>query len=341
MNNVNKRLFLVIHIAFWVLFLSFKFIDYNQNLQTAVALKLLGVQNGFNIIASYVHYFFLLPLVFKSKSYGKYLLLFLLLMFVVILGRTQLEAIFFDKVFGTDYYTKIDFLRVFNIFWTTTSFILFTSLMKFTKDKFVLEGEKKTLENEKLNAELNYLKAQINPHFLFNTLHNLNYLTQVKSDEATEVIVKLSNIMRYMIYESDKPLVPLHSEIAYLRDYLDLEKIRLNKSFDLTFDTSEVDFDIDIPPLILIPFVENAFKHGVSDANDKSSICIKLQSTKTDLVFQVENSLNKHVERVSERSGFGLENVKKRLDLSYGDQYSLDISPSAEDFRVTLKLELK
>ncbi len=341
MNSVNKRLVIILHIAFWLTFLSFKFIDYNQNLDTIVALKFLGVQNGFNMLASYAHYFLLLPLVLDRKKYGQYLLLFLLLMTLVIFGRTQLEAIFFNDIFGTDYYTKLDLLRIFNVFWTTSSFILFTSLMKFTMDRFVLEGEKKNLENEKLNAELNYLKAQINPHFLFNTLHNLNYLTQAKSDQATEVIVKLSNIMRYMIYESDKNLVPLANEIAYIKDYLDLEKIRLNKAFDLTFDTSRVDPNIEIPPLILIPFVENAFKHGVSDANAQSRIYIRLESTDAELVFHIENSLNPHGVVDTERSGFGLDNVKKRLDLSYNDRYSLEVIPANEKFTVTLKLGIQ
>lgn len=341
MDSVNKRLVVVLHIAFWLIFLSFKFIDYNQNLETIVALKFIGVQNGFNILASYVHYFLLLPLVLERKAYGKYLLLFLMLMTAIIMGRTQLEAAFFGKIFGGDYYTKLDVLRVFNIFWTTSSFILFTSLMKFTMDRFVLEGEKKNLENEKLNAELNYLKAQINPHFLFNTLHNLNYLTQAKSDQATEVIVKLSNIMRYMIYESDKKFVPLGNEIAYIKDYLDLEKLRLNKAFDLTFDTSRVDPNIEIPPLILIPFVENAFKHGVSDANEKSRIYIKLNSVDDQLIFLIENGLNNKRTSDSERSGFGLDNVTKRLDLSYNDQYSLDVRQTNEKFSVTLKLTIQ
>lgn len=341
MDSVNKRLVVVLHIAFWLIFLSFKFIDYNQNLETIVALKFIGVQNGFNILASYVHYFLLLPLVLERKAYGKYLLLFIVLMAVVILGRTELEAVLFSKIFGSDYYTKLDALRVFNVFWTTSSFILFTSLMKFTMDRFVLEGEKKNLENEKLNAELNYLKAQINPHFLFNTLHNLNYLTQAKSDQATEVIVKLSNIMRYMIYESDKKFVPLGNEIAYIKDYLDLEKLRLNKAFDLTFDTSRVDPNIEIPPLILIPFVENAFKHGVSDANEKSRIYIKLNSVDDQLIFHIENGLNNKRTSDSERSGFGLDNVRKRLDLSYNDQYSLDVRQTNEKFSVTLKLTIQ
>lgn len=262
-------------------------------------------------------------------------------MCVIVFGRMYLEGVVFGALFGNDYYTKIDAMRAFNVFWTTSSFILFTSLMKFTMDRFVLEGEKKNLENEKLNAELNYLKAQINPHFLFNTLHNLNYLTQAKSDQASEVIVKLSNIMRYMIYESDKKLVPLANEIAYIKDYLDLEKIRLNKDFDLTFDISAVDQNVEIPPLILIPFVENAFKHGVSDANAQSRIYIRLESTDAELVFHIENSLNPHGVVDTERSGFGLDNVKKRLDLSFNDQYALDIKPSDKSFSVTLKLTIQ
>nr|WP_246202965.1 histidine kinase [Fulvivirga lutimaris] len=201
-----------------------------------------------------------------------------------------------------------------------------------------MENKKKTLENEKLAVELKYLKSQINPHFLFNTLHNLNYLTQIKSDQASEVIVMLSNIMRYMIYDSNKPSVTLRKEIDYIQDYLALEAIRLNNKFDLKFDVTEANDQLEIAPLIFIPFVENAFKHGISDKDEKSWIDIRLSTKENIMYLVVENSIGEKVDM--ESSGVGLENVKKRLALGYPGKYTLDIDESEKKYHVSLTLDL-
>lgn len=341
MNRIDKKLVVLLHLAFWLLFLAFKYVDYNQNLGPAMALKFLGVQNLFNILAAYIHYFLLLPLLIKKHNYSIYALYVVLMMAAIILGRAWTEGLLFGDLFGSDYYAKLTGLRLFNLFWTTASFVVFISLLKFTIDRFILEGEKKALENEKLNAELNYLKAQVNPHFLFNTLHNLNYLAQVKSDQASDVVVKLSNIMRYMIYDSDKREVLLSKEIEYVKDYLALERIRLNHDFDLQFDTSGVEVDLEIVPLILIPFVENAFKHGVSDAEKSSWVKVKLESDQESLTLIVENSIITKQHSDQDKSGFGLENVRKRLNLSFPDAYELTIKADDKVFRVHLKLMIK
>lgn len=270
-------------------------------------------------------------------TYGLYVVL---MMVIVVFGRAWLEGLLFGELFGSNYYAEITGLRLFNLFWTTASFVVFISLLKFTVDRFILEGEKKTLENEKLNAELNYLKAQVNPHFLFNTLHNLNYLTQVKSEQATDVVVKLSNIMRYMIYDADKSTVLLSKEIEYIKDYLALERIRLNRDFELKFDTAGAEIDLEIPPLILIPFVENAFKHGVSDAERNCWVRVKLESDAKSLTLTVENSMMPKQVDSEDKSGFGLENVRKRLDLSFPEAYSLDIHEEKNVFKVRLTLIL-
>lgn len=262
-------------------------------------------------------------------------------MVFTILLRGYTESIFLSQVFQTDYYTTWTTGRIISMTWSTGSFILFISMVKFTVDRFVLEGQKKALENEKLNAELNYLKAQINPHFLFNTLHNLNYLAQVKSEQASEVIVKLSNIMRYMIYESNKTHVALGQEINYIRDYLDLESIRLNNSYSLKFNTDNVDSEIRIAPLLLIPLVENAFKHGVSDRQSDSKIEIYLECDKKSLHFRVINSLKDDQSgKEEEGSGFGLKNLKHRLSLSYPDKHTLKTEKKENEFIADLSLTI-
>lgn len=340
MRWADKRNIILLHVSFWVIFALFKVFDYANDIPTKLAVRLVFSQHLFSLIGAYIHYFMLLPLLFQKKKLGVYFSGLIVVFAICILCRGWMESQLISGIFQTNYYDEWTFARVSSMVWNLASFIVFISLLKFTVDRFVLESQKRELENEKLNAELNYLKAQINPHFLFNTLHNLNYLSQIKSDQATEVVLKLSNIMRYMIYESNKERVPLAKEISYIQDYLDLEAIRLNKSFNLKFDVSQVDEQLEIVPLILIPFVENAFKHGISDQQEDNWIDIILRSDKRSLELIVENSLKEeHIQR-EEASGFGLNNLKKRLDLSYPKKHTLQIQESDEKFSVHLILEL-
>ncbi len=317
----------------------FKFVDYKANLGIEKSLILVLVPNAFNITIAYFHYFFLLPL-FEKKKYGRYFLYVITALVIVTLARGEVEALFLKGFFNSTYYETWTSTRAVNIFWSTASLVLFIALIKFTIDRFVLESEKKTLQNEKLNAELNYLKAQINPHFLFNTLHNLNYLTQAKSDEATSVIVRLSNIMRYMIYEAPKEKVLLSQEVEYIKDYLSLESIRLNNKLDLKLNLQESDNDIAIAPLLLIPFVENAFKHGVSDKKTENWISIDLIADQNSLQFGVSNSLSGQGNNTTQASGFGLTNLRQRLTLAYPGKHELTTEAKKNQFEVKLNLSL-
>jgi LytS/YehU family sensor histidine kinase len=201
-----------------------------------------------------------------------------------------------------------------------------------------LENKKKLLENEKLIAELNYLKAQINPHFLFNTLHNLNYLVYSGSARATEVIIRLSNIMRYMIYDANKEKVLLKKEIAYMRDYIHLESIRLNQQFTINFDCHGENDSVEIAPLIMLTFLENAFKHGVSDQQPDCRIDVKVDVQGDTICYAVSNKKIKNPGNKPLRSGFGLNNVIKRLQLSYPEKYTLDIRDESDYYKVSLTL---
>ncbi|GAB5524033.1 MAG: hypothetical protein Roseis2KO_19050 [Roseivirga sp.] len=257
-------------------------------------------------------------------------------MFFQVLAENQVLS----QYSNSDYYQAFSWVRFVSTLWDQMSFMIFTGMIKFAADWFDLENKKKELENQKLNAELNYLKAQINPHFLFNTLHNLNYLALAKKDEASEVIVKLSNIMRYMIYESRKKRVMLGKEIDYMRDYLDLEKIRLNNQFSIIMDTEGANVQLEVEPLILIPFLENAFKHGVSDKYPESWVKMELSSEGTMLRMKLSNSVFETNNPGREASGFGLENVKQRLELGYPQKHGLDIYSEPCEYRVKLSLDL-
>ena len=196
------------------------------------------------------------------------------------------------------------------------------------------------LKEEKIGAELQNLKNQLQPHFLFNTLNNLYSMVLSGDKEAANSILKLSDIISYMLYECSEERVSLSKEISMLKNYIELEKIRYGSRLDLSFDvTGDVEGKI-IPPLLLIPFVENAFKHGVAKNEKHSWVRIHLRLEGDELFFLVENNLPTQSEGISPlKSGIGLQNVKKRFQLLYPDRHTLSIN-ERDSFLVNVKMSL-
>lgn len=340
-NLLFRYRVLLLHVSFWVLYFSYRVYDISEYLGLKKAAIYTALPMAFNILASYVHYLFILPILFRDKKWGAYFLWLILLLSGVITLRILAEnQILAQLTTNETYYQTLKLARIVSTVWDTLSFLIFTGMIRFVLDWFELENKRKQLENEKLTAELNYLKSQINPHFLFNTLHNLNSLVYAGAKNANEVIVKLSNIMRYMIYESGKERVALTSEIDYMNDYIHLESIRLNNVFRLNVDINGAVEQIKIAPLMLITFLENAFKHGISDQEPDCWIDVKLSVDTRQLEYHVSNKKIKSLKQNKLKSGFGLDNVKKRLDLSYPDQYRLLINDREDSYSITLTLQL-
>jgi len=195
------------------------------------------------------------------------------------------------------------------------------------------------LHDEKLNAEVSYLKAQINPHFLFNTLNSLYALTLQKSDEAPNAVLKLSGIMRYVVTESSQDFVVLDKEINYIRDYIELQKLRLDESVSLTFDIKGSTGGRAIAPLILIPFIENAFKYGINPDED-SFIKIVISIENQLLEMSVQNSMAATEIDEEFKTEEGLKNTHKRLELIYPGNYELVVNETNKVYDVNLKIEL-
>lgn len=191
------------------------------------------------------------------------------------------------------------------------------------------------LKSEKAKAELDLLKSQINPHFFFNTLNNLYGLTVEKSEQAPEVILKLSEMMRYTIYEGQKQLVALDEEVAYLRNYIELHKIRYHKNVDITFERN-IKGNYEITPLLFIILLENAFKHGVERLMEDAYIHIDLVANDEKLVFDIENNFD--VTEEVHKEGIGLRNLRQRLDLSYKDNYELTTTIEGSSHRIRLEI---
>lgn len=194
----------------------------------------------------------------------------------------------------------------------------------------------KELERENLHQQLEYLKYQINPHFFMNTLNNIHALVDINPEQAKYTIEVLSRLMRYMLYEGNKPKAPLQRELEFISNYIDLMRIRYTDRVHISTDIPATVTDVYIPPLLFITFVENAFKHGVSYSQD-SFINISIrQETDERIIFRCHNSRKPATEDT--HGGVGLANTKKRLDLIYGEHYSLTITPSDKDYAVELIL---
>ncbi|GAB3523088.1 hypothetical protein GCM10027442_49190 [Emticicia fontis] len=236
-------------------------------------------------------------------------------------------------VYSTSFYIRSFISAIF--------IVIFVGMLKFVEDWFELEAKKKEIENEKLTAELRFLKAQINPHFLFNTLNNLYSLAFTHSPNTTEVIAKLSKMMRYMLYDSNHPKVPLEKEIEYIENYISLEKLRLNHSIPIDFEVKGKTNQVLIVPLVLIAFLENAFKHGVNGNDPNSWVKVLLYIDGKTCIYNVENSTFISTNgRIKESSGIGLQNLKRRLELSYPNGHELKVEKKDNKHSIQLKIDL-
>jgi len=197
------------------------------------------------------------------------------------------------------------------------------------------------LEKENLQQQLEYLRYQINPHFLMNTLNNIHALVDIDGERAKETIVELSKIMRFALYEGSRPTVPLLRDVAFTKSYIELMRLRYTDKVSIHFDLPETLPDCDIPPMIFITFVENAFKHGVS-YQQESFVDISLHSDGRRLCFTCSNSKQPQRQPAADQpGGVGLQNVRRRLQLIYGDSYSLQIDDAGPSYNVTLQLPLQ
>ena len=192
---------------------------------------------------------------------------------------------------------------------------------------------------EKQQAELNYLKSQTNPHFLFNTLNNIYSLARDKSDLAPESILRLSKILRFMLYEAGGEYIAKEQELKILSDYIALEQLRYDDSLRINFNYNIEDMKQALPPLLLMPLVENAFKHGVSETRDQPYVDIHLSVNKRLLSFVVKNSTEESAAEIKAKENIGLSNLRRQLELLYTD-YKLSLEHGNFEFVAVLKINL-
>lgn len=349
-ENRNLGLRIAKHFLFWMLFVFYNVATwgaYNDDINQPIFSELCYLPA--KILFTYFTMYYLIPKLLLSKKYLLFSVWFLVgLLLTGLLNRWVTYFIIYPayipEAVGSGFW-KIKIFFEITIIVNIASLGAAIKLVQFWHNN---EQSRKKLAQEKLEAELQLLKSQIHPHFLFNTLNNLYALTLEKSSLAPDMVLKLSSLLNYMLYECNIPLVPLEKEIEYITNYVSLEKLRYGQRLDLSFEVSGAVQQKLIAPLILLPFVENSFKHGVSQEADNPWIHLNLWVNGDVLQLQIENNMeesdlnwakNNSDEAVGYTKGIGLKNVKRRLDLLYKDRYELKIRKE-ESFLVILKLQL-
>jgi two-component system, LytTR family, sensor kinase len=331
------------HVLFWSLFLALPFLlrPVAENRTVRPDEGLFGmyylhlIKNFLWISLFYFNTYFLIPVLFYRKQYGRYVLALLASLSFIWLADRFIFALFIE---GFEYNVR-NFL-----FFNLPVFIfivLASTAFRTIRDRIIEDSEKQERQTENLKTELSFLRSQVSPHFMFNILNNMVALARKKSDILEPSLIKLSSLLRYMLYETDEEKVLLDKEVEYLHSYIDLQRLRFGKNMQIHAHLQQTSYAYSIEPMLLIPFVENAFKHGVGLIED-AQIDIDLKVEKDQLYFSVRNRYNNSNadEPKDKTSGIGLVNVKRRLNLLYHEHHTLHIDKSDGWFTILLQLKL-
>ncbi|WP_428658324.1 sensor histidine kinase [Runella sp.] len=302
----------------------------------------------FQAAGAYFNLYYLIP---KFLYVGKYKTYIVLVIATVLVSSAFIVCGYYLNA----YFSDLTFFQLFNKR-PDQYFVLFTTAalpstagsmtlamsVKLAKNWLNTEKKRLTLEKDNLETELKYLKSQINPHFLFNTINSIFVLIHKNPDLASESLASFSEMLRYQLYECNDQEIPLSKELHFLENFIELETLRLYENqTELTFEINHASAqDTNIAPFMLLPFVENAFKHVSKGKTQKNFIKMYLTvKNKRTLEMSVENS--KNTESTAEASGIGLKNVERRLNLIYPDKHRLTITPNSKTFKIDLTIDLK
>jgi len=341
---LNKSLLLRIiqHMAFWGLayyilvhvFASSSEIQPTDYIYTSVFLLTIA-------IGVYINLYLLIPLLLNK---GKNLTYGVLLVFCIV-GSTYLNQLIFEHFidfflpgyYFISYFNFIDLLKFF------TSFILITSLIKLSKGYFLLletRNQLMKIQKEKSEAELNALRVQVNPHFLFNGLNSIYSLVLKHSDKASETILKLSEILRYIIYETQKGEVDLKRELDYMQHYIDIQRLRSGPLAKIEVSITGNLGNRKIAPLLFLPLIENSFKHGIKGETGNTFVLMEWIIGESFIRFVTENNKGQSEDiDKDKRPGIGLENLKQRLNIIYPGRHHFKITETEELFKVELEIQ--
>lgn len=343
--SVLKGKRILLHFLFWIFYLSYY--TFQSGYYSKDYLDMLEgylIYLPIMIAASYFTNYYLVPKFLLSKQYFKFIVIFIVSALVFIFSMKTvfwfyLAPKFYSKM-GAEGYYKAGFFYPTYLMAHAISiyFVVFVfGFVKLTKRWFINNQITQELKKEKLEAELKFLKAQMNPHFLFNVLNSLYALALKKSDKTAEMILKISAMMDFILYESKNDFILIDKELKLINDYVELEKLRYGDKLAYEFTIEGETENIYIPPLLLFPFIENSFKHGVSNSVNNSYIKATLKLLKSEIEFVIENNKPEYEVSIKKQEGIGLANVLKRLELIYAGKYIYEKSETENTFLINLK----
>ena len=350
MSKLNWKLRpLLLHIFFWICFLSLPLLlgpnsasnnprEIDRHFQWNMFFVVFGL---FNIPLFYFNTEFLLQKILKKRGVLIYIILLIVSLLVMLWFHEELFKWFFPEMAngtgprGSGFRRGTSLRIIFQLLFIVAIGISY----RFLSDNMTDQEVKKEEENERLKSELSFLRSQISPHFMFNVLNSIVSLSRRKPEMVEPVVIKLSELMRYMIYETSDSKVSIDKEFNYLESYIELQRLRFGNDIKIDFKHNLSASPSSIEPMLLIPFVENAFKHGVGMVQDPS-IDIELSDDKKSLFFSVRNKVSKQNSEIKdESSGIGLANVRRRLELLYPDQHELNIHEKEDSYLVELTIK--
>jgi two-component system LytT family sensor kinase len=329
------------HLAFWlvtIVFYAFNRAHIIQQAGTGYYLIDVLVHNLLLAAVCYLNIYYLFERYFKKDRY----LLYFVSIVVLLLMYTGLQN-GFDTWLST-YLNHLSNRRsfFFNTYYNASLgifYLAFTLSLELSKRWYRQQLLLHQMQTEKLQAELEYLKAQLNPHFLFNSINTIYFQIDKSNLEARESLQKFSELLRYQLYECNEDKIPIEKEVSYLESYVDLQRLRKSDKHTIIFNSDESARDFCIAPLLLLPFVENAFKHLSSSVDVKNTVEVNLARQNGSFHFRVVNSVDPPA-AVKKKPGIGLKNVKRRLDLLYDDRYKLNIERKEATFLVELQIQI-
>ena len=332
--TTDKLFRLIFHLVFWTVWIFFPIVNAGDNEGFRRFYWAIFPVTLTNIPLFLLNSEWLIPNVFRRKGLPGYLLALFAL----------IAAFFILHLAMKEWLVPSDLVhRHWDVFWAMVPVLFLTAISTgYGFIVYLLQQEKARQEEqqERLRSELSFLRSQISPHFIFNILNSIVYLIRSKSAQAEPVTIKLSELMRYMLYESGDAQVPLDKEVEYLKNYVELQKIRFGEDVDIRLQTEGNPGSQVIEPMLMIPFVENAFKHGVGMI-PSPVIDISLKINEKGLLFSVKNKITPETAAEKDsNSGIGLRNVRRRLELLYPQSHTFEISENDEWFTVNLNLHL-
>ena len=337
------------HILFWIGYQLFWTVLFNSanifTWSTAITIVVLSIAQA---TGAYLNIYYFIPSFLRKQHYGRYALGFILCVFISSLLTTFSYQGMYYAVNGSwnvagDWFrgTYPEFVGVMVSLAFTA--VVFVMIIKLTKDWLKNQRHTQQLEKEKLETELKFLRSQFNPHFLFNTINSIHFLIRKDPELASDTLAKFSDLLRYQLYECNEARIPLKKEVHYLSNFVALEKLRNSERLSVSLDVSENVNGAQVAPFILMPFVENAFKHASKGKQQDNFIRVSLRQSPQQLQFDVENSKETGAANTREAvyyGGIGLVNVRRRLALLYPQRHTLRIDERDNTYSVHLTLDL-